>query len=83
MVNKVTVSSKNHIVIPAEARRELGIKPGDRLYVVVRDGYMFVMPEPDDVVEELRGLHKEIWEGVDAQEYVNQERDTWQDQRVC
>ena len=79
MINKVTVSSKNHIVIPAEARKKLGIKPGDRLYVVVRDGYMFVMPEPDNVVEELRGLHKDIWEGVDAQEYVNQERDAWQD----
>ncbi len=26
---------------------------------------------------ELRGLGKEIWEGVDAQEYVNAERDSW------
>lgn len=26
---------------------------------------------------ELRGLGKEIWEGVDAQEYVNQLRDEW------
>lgn len=26
---------------------------------------------------ELRGLGKEIWAGIDAQEYVNQERDSW------
>ena len=26
---------------------------------------------------ELRGLGKEIWQGIDAQEYVNQERDSW------
>jgi hypothetical protein len=26
---------------------------------------------------ELRGLGKEIWEGIDAQEYVNRERDSW------
>jgi len=26
---------------------------------------------------ELRGLGKEIWEGIDAQEYVNQERSSW------
>jgi hypothetical protein len=26
---------------------------------------------------ELRGLGKEIWEGIDAQEYVNQLRDEW------
>lgn len=28
-------------------------------------------------IRELRGLGKEIWEGIDAQEYVNQERDSW------
>lgn len=26
---------------------------------------------------ELRGLGKEIWEGIDAQEYVNYERGSW------
>ena len=26
---------------------------------------------------ELEGLGKEVWEGIDAQEYVNQERDSW------
>ncbi len=29
-----TVGTKGQIVIPAEAREELGIKTGDRLYVV-------------------------------------------------
>jgi AbrB family looped-hinge helix DNA binding protein len=29
-----TVGSKGQVVIPAEAREELGIKPGDRLYVM-------------------------------------------------
>lgn len=26
---------------------------------------------------ELRGLGKEIWQGIDAQEYVDRERDSW------
>ena len=26
---------------------------------------------------ELRGLGKEIWQGIDAQEYVDSERDSW------
>jgi plasmid stability protein len=26
---------------------------------------------------ELRGLGKEIWEGIDAAEYVRRERDSW------
>lgn len=29
-----TVGSKGQVVIPAEAREELGIEPGDRLYVL-------------------------------------------------
>ena len=28
---------------------------------------------------ELRGLGKEIWEGIDAQEYVNELRAEWED----
>lgn len=28
-------------------------------------------------IMELRGLGKELWEGVDAQDYVNQERESW------
>ncbi len=28
-------------------------------------------------ITELRGLGKEVWQGLDAQEYVNSERDSW------
>ena len=28
-------------------------------------------------ITEIRGLGKDIWHGVDAQEYVNAERDSW------
>lgn len=28
-------------------------------------------------ITELRGLGKDVWQGIDAQEYVNQERDAW------
>lgn len=33
--------------------------------------------QPRHSIMELRGLGKEIWEGIDAQEYVNQERASW------
>lgn len=35
------------------------------------------MLTPRRSVTELRGLGKEIWQGQDAQEYVDQERDSW------
>ena len=34
-------------------------------------------PSPPHHITELRGLGKEIWQGIDAQDYVNAERDSW------
>ncbi len=36
-----------------------------------------VIPHPKRSILELEGLGKEIWNGIDAGEYVNQERDSW------
>ncbi|WP_017714904.1 hypothetical protein [Kamptonema formosum] len=36
-----------------------------------------VVAKPKRSILELEGLGKEIWEGIDAQEYVNQERGQW------
>jgi hypothetical protein len=33
--------------------------------------------KPTRRLSELRGLGKEIWQGIDVQEYVNQMRDEW------
>jgi hypothetical protein len=34
-------------------------------------------PKPKRSIMELQGLGKEIWQGIDVQEYVDQERDSW------
>ena len=34
-------------------------------------------PEPLHEITELRGLGKEVWNGIDAQEYIDSERDSW------
>ena len=36
-----------------------------------------ITPKPKRSIMELEGLGKEIWQGIDAQEYVDQERDSW------
>ena len=36
-----------------------------------------IAPAAAQSVTALRGLGKEIWQGIDAQEYVNQERAAW------
>ena len=37
-----------------------------------------VSPNRKRSLLELRGLGKEIWEGVDPVEYIKQERDSWE-----
>ena len=34
-------------------------------------------PERKHSITEIRGLGKELWQGIDAQDYVNAERDSW------
>ena len=36
-----------------------------------------ITPKTKRSIMELEGLGKEIWQGIDAQEYVNRERDSW------
>lgn len=42
-----TVSSKGQITLPAEARRALGVRAGDRVLVRVRDGAIVIEPVID------------------------------------
>ena len=78
MAVRVRVSSKNQIAVPATVRRALGIESGDSLLVEVRGGHVVLVPEPRDYAEHLRGLHREVWEGVEPQEYVRREREAWE-----
>ena len=77
MVTRVKVSSRYQIAVPAEVRKKLSIRRGDHLLAEVRDGLILLVPEPRDYSRHLRGLHREVWEGVDAQAYVQQEREAW------
>jgi antitoxin PrlF len=77
VTTRVKVSSKYQIAVPATVRRRLNIDAGDYLLVDVQGGVVMLIPESADPIEELRGLGREIWEGVDVQEYIDGERDGW------
>lgn len=76
-MQKVKVSKRLQISVPAEARKELCIEPGDYLYVEVRNGTIVLSREPRDYVKEFRGLGSEIWKDLDVEEYIKSERDAW------
>jgi AbrB family looped-hinge helix DNA binding protein len=72
------VSSKYQIVIPKRVRQELGLQPGDRFLITLEDGKVVMRLRPRSYAQHLRGLHKEVWEELDATEYVQKEREAWE-----
>ena len=73
-MQRVKLSSKNQIAVPAEIRSKLGIEPGDQLLVDVQGNMILLLPEPKDWVAATQGLGREIWQGIDPVEYVREER---------
>ena len=67
------LSSKNQIVVPREARRALGLKPGDRLLVVIREETVILLRKPKNYAQALRG----IAQGVYPSGYLEEERRGW------
>jgi AbrB family looped-hinge helix DNA binding protein len=73
----VKVSSRYQIAIPSAAREALDIEAGDRLLVDVQDGVIVLIPKPANYVGHMAGLYKEIWERVDTDKYLADEREAW------
>ena len=80
----VKVSRRYQIVVPAEVRQRLNIQSGDRLLMDVQDGMIILLSQPENYTQHLAGLHNEIWEGIDAQKYIDEERSSSKnDIQVC
>jgi tRNA threonylcarbamoyladenosine modification (KEOPS) complex Pcc1 subunit len=64
-----------------ELRRQIeDLTPDEQLRLLVEIASLVgrhVSPKPKRSSMELEGLGKEIWQGVDAQDYVDQERASW------
>lgn len=77
MKTMITVSSKYQIVIPRKAREKLNLKAGDKLIIKANNEKITIYPQPKSYAKYSLGLGKEIWQGIDATEYVKKERQTW------
>lgn len=73
----VKVSNRYQISLPSIARKQLNIQAGDRLLVDIQEGLMVLCPQPQDYVDYLAGLHKEIWQGLNTATYLEREREVW------
>lgn len=77
MSRTVKISSKYQVVIPKEIREAIKLQPGDQLLVGLENGKVVMRLKPKSYARYLRGLHKEVWQGVDATDYVKRERESW------
>jgi len=54
----VTVSSKFQIVIPLDVREKMNLKPGQKVFVIEKDGVVHLIPEKP--MKDLRGFVKGV-----------------------
>jgi len=69
---EATLSARNQIVIPREAREALQVKPGDKL-VVVRGERVIVLQKPKSHHAAIRGLARRVYPSA----YLQKERRSW------
>jgi AbrB family looped-hinge helix DNA binding protein len=70
---EATLSAKNQIVVPREARDALGAKPGDKLLITVRGDTVIILRKPKSYRKALSGLGA----GTYPAGYVDKERHSW------
>jgi AbrB family looped-hinge helix DNA binding protein len=71
---QATVSSKNQIVIPREAREALGLRAGDKVLVVVRGKKVLMLQKPVSHRAALRGIARNAY----PSKHIQKERQSWE-----
>ncbi|MCA9879457.1 MAG: AbrB/MazE/SpoVT family DNA-binding domain-containing protein [Thermomicrobiales bacterium] len=74
---QLIVGNDERLSVPEEVTRQLELKPGDMVLATIQGGKIVLVPGIEDPVAALCGLWSEIWQGEDAQEYLDRERDPW------
>lgn len=75
----VTIGPKSQVVIPKEVREIASeLKPSKKVVVRALNSRSVIVEIPiKDWVGETYGMHKKIWDGVDATGYIRKLRDEW------
>jgi AbrB family looped-hinge helix DNA binding protein len=70
---ETTLSAKNQVKIPLEARKALGLKPGDKVLIIVRRRTLLILRKPKSYRVAIRGLAR----GAYPENYLEKERRSW------
>ena len=78
MNKTITIDDNCQLRLPEEMREALNLHPGDELLVQLEGEKLVLRPKLKGYARRLRGLHKGVWKDTDANEYVRQERESWE-----
>ncbi len=71
---EATLSSKNQIVVPREARQAMQVKAGDKILVVSRGDHALMLRKPQSYPKAIRGVGRDVY----PKDYLNKERSGWE-----
>ena len=71
--SEMKVSCRNQITIPHEARKVLGIKPGDKVLFITSASHALLIAKPKSFAKAIRGLAGSSY----PKDYLKAERESW------
>lgn len=79
----VTVGPKSQVVIPKNVRKVAEmIRPGKKVTVrPMSKSSVIIEVCPVSWTKETYGMHKDVWRGIDATDYINTLRNEWTESR--
>ncbi len=70
------ISFKNQVVIPKAIRKTMGVKAGDEIFFVSRNGTVYLLPTSGSFVDDLKGIARRG--GVHyPKSYLKKEHRSW------
>jgi bifunctional DNA-binding transcriptional regulator/antitoxin component of YhaV-PrlF toxin-antitoxin module len=77
MSTSVKVTSGYKILIPEDLIKKAHFSANDEVIVEIEEDRLILTKKTDSYTDRLRGLHKEVWKNTDTEEYLKNERDSW------
>ncbi|MDW7731497.1 MAG: AbrB/MazE/SpoVT family DNA-binding domain-containing protein [Methanolobus sp.] len=74
----VRLSSEHTITLPEELIKKMHFSTYDEILVHVKEDKLILSKKTGNYTDKLRGLHKEVWENVDSEEFLKKERQSWE-----
>ncbi len=67
------------IALPEELMLKMHFAADEEILVQVEEDRLVLSKKTGSYTENLRGLHKEVWENVDTEDFLKKERQSWND----